>query len=77
MNKIFNYIVAGVVGCAMLAGCSDDALETAPTDSMSSSGISDNAGTAIVALMVCIVLCIIHGHLKQIHIKVSVSIRMY
>ena len=50
MNKIFNYIVAGVVGCAMLAGCSDDALETAPTDSMSSSGISDNAGTAIVAL---------------------------
>ena len=50
MNKIFNYIVAGVVGCAMLAGCSDDALETAPTDSMSSSGISGNAGTAIVAL---------------------------
>ena len=50
MNKIFNYIVAGVVGCAMFAACSDDALETAPTDSMSSSGISDNAGTAIVAL---------------------------
>lgn len=50
MKKVFNYIVAGVLGCALLAGCSADALDTAPTDSMPSGGIADNASSAIVAL---------------------------
>lgn len=50
MNKVFNYIVAGVLGCALLTGCSADALETAPTDSMPGGGMGENASSAIVAL---------------------------
>ena len=50
MKKIFNYMMAGLLGCALLTGCTDDALETAPTDSMSSDGIMNNANTAIVPL---------------------------
>ncbi len=50
MKKIFNYMMAGLLGCALLTGCADDALETSPTDSMSSEGIMNNVNTAIVPL---------------------------
>ena len=41
---------AGLLGCALLTGCADDALETAPTDSMSGSGLMGNANSALVPL---------------------------
>lgn len=50
MKKITNYIIAGILGCALFTGCSDDALDTAPTGSMPGGGIADNASSAIVAL---------------------------
>ena len=50
MKKIFNYMFAGLLGCAALSGCADDALETTPTDSMSGTGLLANAGSALVPL---------------------------
>ena len=50
MKKIFNYMMAGLLGCALLTGCADDALETVPTDSMSGSGLMANANAALVPL---------------------------
>ena len=50
MKKIFKYIFAGFVGCASLSSCLDDALQTAPTDSMSGDGLLANANAALVPL---------------------------
>ena len=50
MKKIFKYIFAGFVGCASLSSCLDDALQTAPTDSMSGDGLLANANVALVPL---------------------------
>ena len=50
MKKIINYMLVGFLGCTLLTGCADDALETSPTDSMSSSGVASNPGMAIVPL---------------------------
>ena len=50
MKKIFKYILAGFVGCASLSSCLDDALQTAPTDSMSGDGLLANANAALVPL---------------------------
>lgn len=50
MKKIFNYMLAGFLGCSVLMSCSDDALETVPTDSMSGTGLLANANSALVPL---------------------------
>ncbi|MDO4164611.1 MAG: RagB/SusD family nutrient uptake outer membrane protein [Bacteroides sp.] len=50
MKKIFNYIFAGLLGCSVLSSCSEDSLETIPTDSMSGSGLLSTATSALVPL---------------------------
>ena len=50
MKKIFNYMFAALVGCATLTSCLDDALETAPTGSMSGDALLGSASTAIIPL---------------------------
>lgn len=50
MKKIFHYIFAGLVGCGVLASCSQDALETSPTTSMSGDKLLGSAGTALIPL---------------------------
>ncbi|HIZ01811.1 MAG TPA: RagB/SusD family nutrient uptake outer membrane protein [Candidatus Bacteroides merdipullorum] len=50
MKKIFNYMFAALVGCATLTSCLDDALETAPTDSMSGDALLGSASTALIPL---------------------------
>lgn len=50
MKKLFKYMFVGLMGCATLSSCLDDALETAPTDSMSGSGLLANANAALVPL---------------------------
>ena len=40
----------GLLGCASLSSCLDDALETMPTDSMSGTGLLGNANSALVPL---------------------------
>ena len=50
MKKIFNYMFVGLLACGMLSACSDDALETSPTDSMSGDGLMTNANAALVPL---------------------------
>ena len=39
MKKLFKYMFVGLMGCATLSSCLDDALETSPTDSMSGEGL--------------------------------------
>ena len=50
MKKLFKYMFVGLMGCATLSSCLDDALETAPTDSMSGDGLLANANSALVPL---------------------------
>lgn len=50
MKKLFKYMFVGLMGCATLSSCLDDALETAPTDSMSGEGLLANANAALVPL---------------------------
>ena len=50
MKKLFKYMFVGLTGCATLSSCLDDALETAPTDSMSGDGLLANANSALVPL---------------------------
>lgn len=50
MKKIFNYMFVGLLACGMLSACSEDALETSPTDSMSGDGLMTNANAALVPL---------------------------
>lgn len=50
MKRIFQYIFAGLVGCATLTACSDDALETSPTDSMAGDQLLGSTSTATIPL---------------------------
>lgn len=50
MKKIFLYIMVGLLGFYTLSSCTDDALETIPTDSMSGEGLFANANSALVPL---------------------------
>lgn len=50
MKKIFQYIFVGLLACAALSSCSEDLLETSPTDSMSGAGLLANANAALVPL---------------------------
>ena len=50
MKNILKYTFAGLMGCAVLTSCLDDALETAPTDSMSGTTLLANANSALVPL---------------------------
>lgn len=50
MKKLFKYMFVGLMGCATLSSCLDDALETSPTDSMSGEGLLSNANSALVPL---------------------------
>src|SRR5690554_4263085 len=50
MKKIFLYISLGLLSFFALSSCSDDALETIPTDSMSGAGLFANANSALVPL---------------------------
>lgn len=43
-------MMAGLLGCALLTGCADDALETAPTDAMSGTSLLANANAALIPL---------------------------
>lgn len=50
MKAIFKYIFVGLLGAGTLSSCLQEALETAPTDSMSGSGLLSNANSALVPL---------------------------
>lgn len=50
MKKTFKYIFVSLLGCATLSSCLESSLETAPTDSMSGSGLLANANAALVPL---------------------------
>lgn len=50
MKKFFLYIFAGLMGCSVLSSCSEDSLQTTPTDSMSGTGLLANANAALVPL---------------------------
>lgn len=50
MKKIFQYAMAGLLGCALSTSCLDDALDTQPTTSVSGSNLMDNATSALVPL---------------------------
>ena len=50
MKNILKYTFAGLMGCAVLTSCLDDALETAPTDSMSGTTLLANANSALIPL---------------------------
>lgn len=50
MKKIFKYLFVGLIGCTTLSSCLESALETAPTDSMSGTGLLANANAALVPL---------------------------
>lgn len=50
MKNILKYMFVGLLACGTLASCSEDALETSPTDSMSGDGLIVNANVALVPL---------------------------
>lgn len=50
MKRLFQYIFAGLVGCTALTACSDDALETSPTTSMSGDQLMGSTTSALVPL---------------------------
>jgi len=50
MKSIFKYMFVGLLTCGMFTSCLEDSLETAPTDSMSGSGLLANANAALVPL---------------------------
>lgn len=50
MKNIFKYMFVGLLACGSLAACSDDALETSPTNSMSGDGLMTTANAALVPL---------------------------
>lgn len=49
MKNIFKYIFVGLL-CSSMSSCLEEALETAPTDSMSGTGLLANANSALVPL---------------------------
>lgn len=50
MKAILKYMFIGLLSCGMLASCTDDALETGPTDSMSGDALLGNATSALIPL---------------------------
>jgi len=50
MKKLFKYLFIGMFGVACLSSCSNDMLETEPTDSMSGSTFMSDASKALVPL---------------------------
>lgn len=50
MKAILKYMFVGLMSCGMLMSCTDDALETSPTDSMSGNDLLGNATSALVPL---------------------------
>ncbi len=50
MKAILKYMFVGLLSCGMFASCTEDSLETAPTDSMSGTGLLANANAALVPL---------------------------
>lgn len=50
MKAILKYMFVGLLSCGMLASCTEDSLDTAPTDSMSGTGLLANATSALVPL---------------------------
>lgn len=50
MKAILKYMFVGLLSCGMLSSCSEDSLETVPTDSMSGTGLLGNANSALVPL---------------------------
>lgn len=50
MKKIFIYLITGLIASCSLGSCSEDALETVPTGSMSGAGLFSNASSALVPL---------------------------
>ena len=49
-EKIFKYMIVGLVACTTLSSCLESSLNTNPTDSMSGSGLLANANAALVPL---------------------------
>ena len=50
MKAILKYMFVGLLSCGMLTACTEASLETAPTDSMSGTGLLGNATAALVPL---------------------------
>lgn len=50
MKAILKYMFVGLLSCGTLTSCLEDSLETLPTDSMSGSGLLNNANAALVPL---------------------------
>lgn len=50
MKAILKYMFVGLLSCGMFVSCTEDSLETAPTDSMSGTGLLSNANSALVPL---------------------------
>lgn len=50
MKAILKYMFVGLLSCGMLTACTEASLETAPTDSMSGTGLLGNASAALVPL---------------------------
>lgn len=50
MKAILKYMFVGLLSCGMFTACTEDSLETAPTDSMSGTGLLGNATAALVPL---------------------------
>ena len=50
MKAILKYMFIGLLFCGTLASCTEDSLETSPTDSMSGTGLLTNANAALVPL---------------------------
>lgn len=50
MKAILKYMFVGLLSCGILTSCSEDSLETIPTDSMSGTGLLANANSALVPL---------------------------
>ena len=50
MKKIFKYMFVGLMACTTLSSCLESSLDTAPTDSMSGTGLLATANAALVPL---------------------------
>ena len=50
MKKIFKYLCVGMIGVLGLSSCSNDMLETQPTDAMSGATFMSDATKALIPL---------------------------
>ena len=50
MNKILKYIFIGTLTLGFVTSCSDDQLETSPTDRVSGSTMEGSADAAMIAM---------------------------